>query len=199
MSRFYYWRLRGHDNFGIFAKAEIIMNALVNIVASVKKAMTRLLEVLLMGALVVLVLDVLWGVGTRYILGDQSRWTEELARVLLIWVVLLGGAVAYGTREHLGLDYFVSKMDETTGRRMRIVVDSIVLAFTALVLLIGGYELVSKTFSLGQTMQALGIGKGWVYLSVPTSGAFFLLFSVESILTTWFGSSAPDRSGEAAA
>ena len=31
-----------------------------------------------------LVLDVVWGIITRFVLGSPSKWTEELARMLLI-------------------------------------------------------------------------------------------------------------------
>jgi len=34
-----------------------------------------LLKQVLVGAFALLVLDVLWGVASRYILGHQSRWT----------------------------------------------------------------------------------------------------------------------------
>jgi TRAP-type C4-dicarboxylate transport system permease small subunit len=173
------------------------MSVLARGLVSARKAAAKLLEIVLMVAVAVLVLDVLWGVATRYLLGEQSSWTEELARVLLIWVVLLGGAVAFGTREHLGVDYFVDKMDQRTKRRMRIIVDLAVLVFTVSVLVIGGLTLVTETFRLGQMMMAIGIPKGYVYLAVPVSGVFFLLFSVESIFAALFGSPEADEGGEA--
>ncbi len=44
-----------------------------------------------------LVLDVVWQVATRFILRDPSKWTEELARMILIWVSLMGAALALRT------------------------------------------------------------------------------------------------------
>ncbi|MHC5158432.1 MAG: TRAP transporter small permease, partial [Planctomycetota bacterium] len=55
-------------------------------------ALCRLLEAALILAVAVLVLDVLWGVFTRYALSEQAKWSEELARFLLVWISLLGGA-----------------------------------------------------------------------------------------------------------
>jgi TRAP-type C4-dicarboxylate transport system permease small subunit len=163
--------------------------------AHLKALLVRLLNGALILAVAVLVLDVLWGVATRYLLGEQSSWTEELARMLLIWVVLLGSAVAYGGREHLGLDYFVGRMDPVSRRRTAIVTDLVVLFFAVSVLLGGGYRRVYDTFELGQMLMALGIGKGFVYLAVPVSGAFFVLFGVESLMETLWG--APREGGDA--
>jgi len=75
-----------------------------------KKGMTAALNLVLIVAVALLVADVVWGVFTRYALGGQAKWTEELARFLLVWISLLGGAVAFGTKGHLGVDYFVGKL-----------------------------------------------------------------------------------------
>ena len=80
---------------------------MLDILMGIKARLTRMLEILLIIAVALLVLDVVWGVFSRYIMGEQTKWTEELARFLLVWVSLLGGAVAFGTKGHLGVDYFV--------------------------------------------------------------------------------------------
>jgi TRAP-type C4-dicarboxylate transport system permease small subunit len=81
---------------------------------ALKKVLDRLLEVLVMVVMAVLVLDVLWQVFTRLVLKDPSTWTEELAIFMLIWVSLLGAAVALGRGAHLGIDYFVGKLPQRT-------------------------------------------------------------------------------------
>ena len=73
--------------------------------------LTKSLQWLLIVAMTLLVFDVVWGVLTRYVGGEQASWTEELARFLLVWVALLGSAVAFETKSHLGVDYFVGKFD----------------------------------------------------------------------------------------
>ena len=94
-----------------------------------KRWMTKGLEVVLIVAVGLLVLDVVWGVFTRYLMGEQAKWTEELARFLLVWVSLLGGAVAFGTKGHLGVDFFVGKFHPETRKLMVVVVHLIVLFF----------------------------------------------------------------------
>ena len=69
-----------------------------------KLKIEKLLEWVLAVVLIVMVLDVLWGVFTRYVIGHQSSWTDELARFLLIWLGVLGSAYASGRDMHIAID-----------------------------------------------------------------------------------------------
>ena len=168
------------------------------IVDSLKKGrvvLCRTLEWVLIVAVGVLVLDVLWGVFTRYVMDDQAKWTEELARFLLIWVSLLGGAVAFGEKAHLGVDYFVGKFDDTSRKFITIFGQLIVLFFAVSIFIVGGVRVVSETLMIGQTTPALGLDKGHVYLAIPIAGVFIILFTVEQILETLLGG-ATEEGGE---
>lgn len=163
------------------------MNAFMNQFRSLRVHLTRFLEWLLIAAVLVLVLDVLWGVFSRYVLGDQSGWTEELARMLLIQVGLLGSAAAFGEKAHLGVDFFTGLFDPAARRLTRILAHLIVIFFAGGVLVSGGWKLVVRTFELEQQLMALGIAKGWIYLCVPASGMFILLVALEQMLETCLG------------
>ena len=145
--------------------------------------LSRVLEVLAILAMGILVLDVTWGVVTRYLLGEQAKWTEELARFLLIWVSMLGGALAYRQREHLGIDFFVDSLHPDTGHGMRLLKQSVVCFAAAAVFLYGGIRIVSDAMATGQTTPALGWKMGYVYAAVPLAGAFILLFALEEMFT----------------
>ena len=136
--------------------------------------------VALMGLAVV---NVLWQVFTRFVLGDPSAFTDELARYLLIWVGLFGAAYASGKRAHLAIDLLRTRL---TGRAVHwhgIFVGVVVLLFAVLVMVVGGWRLVSLSFLLGQTSAALQVPLGVVYLALPASGAliafYFALFITE--------------------
>ncbi|QSH41315.1 TRAP transporter small permease [Lentisphaerota bacterium ZTH] len=139
----------------------------------------RCIELLLIFLVAVLVLDVLWGVFSRYVLGTQSSWTEELARMLLVWVAMLGGSLAYSLKGHLGLDFFVGMMDRTSARMAELVVHGFMVFFAVAVLMYGGCRLVYSTYELQQHMSTMPFDKWVVYLAVPLSGVFFLLFAAE--------------------
>lgn len=146
-------------------------------VRKVKNILDTFLEVVVIICVGVLVIDVLWQVFTRKVLGSPSRWTEELAIFLLIWVSLLGAAVALGRGAHLGIDYFVGKLSETKRMFTEILVFVFVLGFSAYVMLYGGIDLVQSTFRMGQVSPVWGVQMGYVYLAVPISGFFMVMYS----------------------
>lgn len=129
-----------------------------------------------------LVLDVLWGVISRYTPGIvPSDWTEELAVYLLVWVSLLGSALTYRDRGHLGVDYLVEKFDPAAQRVAGIVVELCVILFAATALCWGGYLLVSEALASGQLTPVLQWKMGYVYSVVPISGVFFVAFCIEHL------------------
>jgi TRAP-type C4-dicarboxylate transport system permease small subunit len=152
-----------------------------------KRGMTAGLNTVLIIAVALLVFDVVWGVFTRYVMGEQAKWTEELARFLLVWVALLGGAVAFGTKGHLGVDYFVEKFDPTAQKMMAIMVHLIVLFFAVSVFVYGGSHIVSDALAMEQMTPALGWKMGHVYLALPIAGVFMDIYTVENLIETICG------------
>jgi TRAP-type C4-dicarboxylate transport system permease small subunit len=140
----------------------------------------RWLTIALFAALVV---DVLWGVISRYLPGIvPSDWTEELGVYLLAWVSLLGSALTYREHGHLGLDYFTALFDPVARRYTAVIVELCVLVFAGIALCYGGYRLVSDTLASGQLTPVLQWKTGYMYLSVPISGVFFVAFVIEHLL-----------------
>jgi len=153
----------------------------------VKNILEASLEVLVTVAMVVLVLDVVWGVFTRFVLGHQSAWTEELARFLMIWVGLLGASVALNRGAHLGIDYFVGKLSSNKRVHTELFAFLCVALFSFSVLFIGGSRLVHSTLVTNQISPALGVKMGYVYFAVPISGFFLTLYSVEFFIEKLMG------------
>jgi len=130
---------------------------------------------LLMGALV---LDVLWQVFTRFVLRSPSAFTDELARYLLIWVSLLGGAYTAGQRMHLAIDLLPTRLTGRARHALGAFIEGVVLLFAAGVMVVGGARLVGLTLLLGQTSAALEIPLGYVYTVLPLSGALIVFYSL---------------------
>ena len=149
---------------------------------SIKKALDCSLEVLVMVVVGVLVVDVLWQVFTRFILKNPSTWTEELAVFMLIWVSLLGAAVALNRGAHLGIDYFVGKLSRRKKLYTEIFVFLCISTFSLCVMVIGGIDLVAGTLQLQQESPALQVKVGYVYLAIPISGFFLVLYSVIALV-----------------
>jgi len=150
----------------------------------IKSVLDRSLEFLVGLSMLVLVLDVLWGVFRRYILGHQSKWTDELATYLMIWVGLLGASVALNRRAHLGIDYFVGKMSIRTRLYTELFVFAVIALFSFLVLVYGGTVLTTRVLALNQITPALHLKMGYVYMALPISGVFLVLYSIEFFFQT---------------
>jgi len=150
----------------------------------VKDGLVRILEYAVIFAMGALVVDVVWQVFTRYVLGRQSSWTEELATILLMWGALLGAAVGFARKAHLGVDYLVKKLDPASQRVVALYVH-LASALFGVVMSWGGWMVVSGTLATNQVSPALGLKMGHVYLAVPISGLFVLLFAAESFLEDW--------------
>ena len=144
---------------------------------TIKKILDQMLEILIMVSMAVLVIDVSWQVFTRLVLKNPSTGTEELAVFMIIWVALLGSAVALSRGAHLGIDYLVNKLSIRKKIFTEIFVFLCIALFSLCVMVIGGMDLVISTLNLGQISPALGVKIGYVYLAVPISGFFLVLYS----------------------
>ena len=144
--------------------------------------LTRSLEITVMVIMAVLVIDVLLQVFTRKVLETPWGWTDELAKMLLIWLSLLGAAVGFLRKGHLGVDYFVNKLPHKSKIISEIIVYLLIAIFSASILIFGGYLLASSTLKTGQLSPAMQIEWGYVYLALPISGCFILIFSIEMII-----------------
>ncbi|MDQ8205369.1 TRAP transporter small permease [Pelagicoccus sp. SDUM812003] len=153
---------------------------------AVRRGLTGVLQWVVILLMAALVLDVCWGVASRYLLGQQAKWSEELARLLLVWVSVFGASVAFGHKAHLGLDYFAEKLHPSAGKFNRIIGASLSLAFAVIVFLVGGIALVRDTMESGQTMIALPIKKWWAYAALPASGVFMAVILFEQLLESIF-------------
>jgi TRAP-type C4-dicarboxylate transport system permease small subunit len=140
-------------------------------------ALERTVATLLALLLTAMVLTVTWQVFTREILEDPSGWTEELARFLLIWIGLFGGALAYRRGLHLGLDLPAGAL-KFLGPGVR---PACVLLFAVTVLVGGGTSLVVLTTELDQFSPALGLPMAVVYLALPLSGLFMAAFALAAL------------------
>lgn len=148
-----------------------------------RNTMDQVLKTVLAVLMAVMVLDVLWGVFTRYVMGAQSQWTEELARYLLIWIGILGAAFASGKKMHLAIDILPTTLE---GKRQMLLVNGIhviVILFALAVLLIGGSRLVYITSKLGQVSTALDLPLAVVYSIVPISGLFIIIYKTMDLLS----------------
>ena len=140
--------------------------------------LNKIIEGLLVAIFGLLVIDVVWQVLSRYVVGQSSSFTEEFARFSLIWLTVLGAAYINGQQEgHLSMDFLLLKLPETKRKNRQKVIQMAMAVFALVVMVIGGGNLVYTTLRLGQISSALHLPLGYVYSIVPLCGLIIMFFS----------------------
>jgi tripartite ATP-independent transporter DctM subunit len=95
----------------------------------------KFLEVALSGACVLCLaaccLIILVSVFFRYVLNDSLVWSEEVARWFLMGTAFLGAALAYRRGAHIGLSYFLDRLDGGAAAIARSAVALVIATFAA--------------------------------------------------------------------
>ena len=143
------------------------------------------LEKALIVIFALLVLDVLFQVFSRYVLGTSFTWTEEFARFSLIWLTILGAAYLNGKREHLSMDFLYQKFSLVNKRKASILIEVLIFLFALIVMVIGGINLVYTTLHLEQLSGTLRIPLGYIYAIMPFSGLLIMCYSIYHISTIY--------------
>ncbi|MDP5172217.1 MAG: TRAP transporter small permease [Bacteroidia bacterium] len=137
-------------------------------------------EWLLITVFGIMVLTVTWQVVSRFVLGDASSFSEELARFCLIWLTVLGAAYIVGQKGHIAVDYLYQKSSPQRQLVLMKLVYVCIALFALVVMIIGGGQLVYITLHLGQTSSALQLPLGYVYSIVPISGLLMLFYTAHN-------------------
>lgn len=152
----------------------------------------KIFDGLLVLIVVLLLLTVLWQIVSRYLLGEPSIFTEELARFLLIWLGLFGAARSFCDDGHISLPILVARLPDGFGKAAHMFRKAMIVLFTFLFFVIGGTFLAIMTWNLGQNSAALGMPVAIIYLALPMSGLlmfFYLLLKPGSA----FGNTAGEQ------
>tara|TARA_R110002051_G_scaffold255120_6_gene314268 strand:+ start:2944 stop:3402 length:459 start_codon:yes stop_codon:yes gene_type:complete len=129
----------------------------------------------------VMVLNVLWQVFTRYVTGNPSSFTDELARYLMIWIGVLGAAYVSGRNLHVAIDILPLRQDKKTQKKLKIIVTILIILFVFFAFVIGGSRLVYISYVLGQQSPALQLPLAIVYLIIPISGLLIMYYKISDL------------------
>jgi TRAP-type C4-dicarboxylate transport system permease small subunit len=147
-----------------------------------RQKVDKIVEVALIAILAMMLLNVIWQVLSRYVLGAPSTITDELSRYGLIWLGMLGGAYGTGKGLHLAIDIFPNSLNDQKRKVLDNFINSLIFLFSSIVMIMGGLRLTYITFSLGQTSSSLGIQLSFIYAMVPISGILICYYSVHNII-----------------
>ncbi|MBD0777248.1 TRAP transporter small permease [Maribacter sp. ANRC-HE7] len=149
---------------------------------ALRKQIDKILGKTLVAIMAIMVINVLWQVFTRYVTGNPSSFTDELARYLMIWVGILGAAYVAGKNLHVAIDILPSRATAKTQKKLKFIVTILIILFVFCAFIVGGSRLVYISYILGQQSPALQIPLAVVYVIIPISGLLIIYYKVSDLL-----------------
>jgi TRAP-type C4-dicarboxylate transport system permease small subunit len=119
----------------------------------------------------------------RYILELPFTSSEELARFIMVWLVMLAATVVLRNKSHIAVEYFAELCSERVQKIARIISHLFILIF-CIILVIYGFEL--SMIAMKQIAPATQIPTGWIVLSIPVCGFISMLYTIEHIIEELF-------------
>ena len=136
----------------------------------------QFLLTLLMGLLIVPVcmqiLSRFTGLVPRYI------WTEEVARLCFIWIIMLGSMIAVRDNTHFDLEV-MAEPKSPQGRALMRMVRHVMMLLVALTFVWFGYEF--SLFGYNQESELTGLNMLAIHIAWPLAGVAYTLFLCEKL------------------
>ena len=155
------------------------MKALLNVYSKIMDEIDKILKVLIGLSMIVMTIVIFYQVILRYIFNASNIWSEELARYLMCYAVLLGAAVAIRRYSHLQVDFAINALPP---RARCIAVSICTLVGIGFLAFFCQYGL-QLCASTGNSISAgTGIPMSYVYACLPIGGVLMILTSIEVIL-----------------
>jgi TRAP-type C4-dicarboxylate transport system permease small subunit len=142
----------------------------------------RILTWLLVATVAVIIIPVSLQTFSRYTaLIPSYLWTEELARFLFIWMVMLGAMIGVREGTHFEVDVWPT-LGPPANALLRIVSGVFVLVF-ALVFIWWGIEF--TRFGWDQLSEIAELPMWMIFVAWPMAGVTWVLFQGEAMLRDW--------------
>ena len=140
-----------------------------------KRIVSNAVEWVCMVLMVVLSVDLLLGVFSRYVLANTFTWYDEIARACFVWLTLLGAAVGVKRHAHFRLHLVVDRLPQRLQKAVAVLLPLVIISFAAVLIQQG-----LVFFELGRIQQTpvMGLPKIWIYVAVPIGGALMILYSL---------------------
>ena len=166
------------------------------------RLLTRGFEILIAAALAVMGILVFGNVVLRYVFNSGIAVSEELSRLLFVWLIFLGAVIASAQRAHIGFDTLVRKSPPWL-RKILVLVTGLLMLVACGIFIQGGWK--QTVINLGNSYPVLEISYAWLYGVAVVFGCLLIfpvlhnMWLVLSGRETGLTEDLADRIGETAA
>jgi TRAP-type C4-dicarboxylate transport system permease small subunit len=147
------------------------------------KWVTHGLEIAIVACLTLMAILVFGNVVLRYAFDSSIAVSEELARLLFVWLIFLGAILASRQHAHIGFDTLVKSLPTGWKKAMIALSGSLMLA-ACVIFVIGGWK--QTVINLDNSYPVLGISYAWLHGVSIVFGigmAISILFNLWDALT----------------
>ncbi len=130
-------------------------------------------------ALIVVVSVTLGQIVLRYVFAAPLPWSEQLARLLTVWITFIGSAAVCWDGRHLNVDVIIIKLGPRAQSVLRIINATISIGFLAA---LGWTSVKLVKIENSQMMSVLPLRAGVVRLSVTIGSALMIAAILGRIL-----------------
>lgn len=135
----------------------------------------RALEMLIVASLAVMAILVFGNVVLRYAFDSGIAVSEELSRLLFVWLIFLGAILASAQHAHIGFDSLVRRLPPR-GKKVLITIIGVMMLVASVIFIVGGWR--QTVINLDNTYPVLGISYGWLYgVAIVFGVAMFFVVS----------------------
>lgn len=117
----------------------------------------------------------IWGVITRYFLGDPAGWVGELSMALFVWLTFFGTSILARRGEIVNIEFLLRFFPAKLSFFVKKIFSTLLLAGCLAVIIYLGVQL--TLFSHDRYTSILRISFTYIYLGIPL-GSLFTLYHV---------------------
>ncbi len=143
------------------------------------KIISKILTVFATSTFIVMCSVVFLEVIFRHFLLKPLVWSEELARIMLIWTVFSGAAALLIRGEHIALEFLLEKATGKVGTCLRIF-NSLIVAIFLACMVIGSYRMIHITWVVRAESVPI-IRMAYQYTVVFVGAVVMFLFTLGSL------------------
>lgn len=144
-------------------------------------AITSVLNAVITSMMFVMCAVTVWQVFARYVLNDASSWSEEVARYMMLWMVMIGSAVVIRTGGHVTVTVLIDRVPERALKVILLLRDAAML-FTLVV--VGWYGLGFATMNAVQLSAAMDLPLNYIYAALWVGAGLMTVMLVLVRLST---------------
>lgn len=144
------------------------------------KRLNKIFDGITIAIFVAMILVIVFQILFRFALRISVPWTEELSRLLFMYIGFFGTAIAVREKELIVIDLLLQRMPEKLQKAMNVFIYIVSFLFF-MILLVGGigmYQKVKNTYFA--TMEL--VSNGWMYIALIVGMAVTLLSMICSAI-----------------